>query len=407
MIKTDKIKKYLIIIPILVILFWASFALFHENFFIGKDGDFQYFYFAGIRVIQNPSTLYNGDHLYLNLPIFAYSFVIFTIFPYWEAHLVLWGLNTILGIIFVIELSRILKLLGIEKEITRMVFLFICVVNWTIYVNFYYPQIKIIVAVIVMFIIRREIEFRDKRKSKLYYFINYFLMIYSLSISPYYIFMWIIIVMDDIGKANLFKRECIIKIVSIIAIFLGQNIILFLFWIYPNLLGEYLNGGFSFFRLFYTDEIMDLQIFLSPFSIIFLLILIISNLGISFSNYDLGVKLGLSGVFYLLFNGYGTSVCFISASMVIFLFTIFLEEGDSIIDTLKNNKTHTLGLLILLIFNISTIYNTTIQEEFPFLFQPPLSLFFIYRLPILLCVMVVSLILLKLQIVRENRGEIT
>ena len=160
----EKLKKYVILLPISFVLFWAFFALFHENFFVGKDGDFQYFYNASVRLLQNPSTLY-ADPLFLNLPAFAYSFVVFAIIPYWEGHFLLWGINIILGVLFVLELNKIFRLIGLEKEITRAFFLLIVVVNWTIYVNFYYPQIKIIVATIVAFVVRRQFEYKNKGKS--------------------------------------------------------------------------------------------------------------------------------------------------------------------------------------------------------------------------------------------------
>ena len=308
------LRKYIIFIPILILLAWAVFAILHENFYIDRiQMDFSIFYRAAVRIVDNPNNLYLGDPGYYHLPAFAYFFTFIALFPHWQAHLVLFSLNIFIGIFFILELNKILKLIGLENNIYRTIFISIICCSFNIYVQFYFPQVKLILALILFFIIRREFEWKklERQKDVKYYLINYFLIVFSLSIAPYYIFIYITIIIHDIGKTNLLKKQSIYHYLVILIIFLLQNFILLL---YPNLIIEYLTRGITFadiHNIAYLDDlILEYNIEMNS-TLVFLIPLVVSNLIICFSPYELPKKLGLSGLCYVFFNCYGSSELFI------------------------------------------------------------------------------------------------
>lgn len=368
----DFLKKYVLIIPISILVFWALFALIQVNFYLDTStmgSDFTYFYNAAIKIIQNPSMLYidEGKSFY-NLPAFAYFFIIFTIFPFRVAHFVLFFSNIILGILFILELNKIMKLIGMNHDFLRIVFISIIIFSWNIYFQFYYPQVKFIVGLIMLFIIRREIEWKKKslEKDMKYYLLNYFLMIFSLSMAPYFIFIYLILIVDDIGIKNLLKKKGLTHFFLLIIIFLLQNITLF---IYPNLIIEFLEKGINFNRgtSSYLRDIwasIDLNI---NITLIFLIPLIIGNLFICFSKFDLPTKLGLSGLCFLIWSTYGSDEEFISECLLLILFAKYMIMEKSIIKTILKNKFLVIGLAALLFLNIMNTFDFTFYKWFPFL----------------------------------------
>jgi hypothetical protein len=411
--ENKKKKNWLIILPILVILFWGIFCLIHENFYLTKyETDFTYFYDAGHRIANNPLTLYDVSQYY-HLPIFAYSFIFISMFPYWNAMLVMFAINIIVGILFVIELNKVFQLMNIKNNLTRAVYISIICSSWNIYLQFYYCQVKIIVVLILIFVIRREIQYKEQKKSFnskkkfWYYFINYFLIAYSLSITPYMIFFYLILFMDDFGKGNLFKRESLMKMGGFVGIIVAQN---FIFIIHPILFIEYISGV-SFFHLYYLVDILPYLSFniFQILSIPFLIILISLNLLILFSNYDLKTKMGLSGVVYLLFNGYGTSGHFIYIMLMFFLLIAQVKERESFIKTIKEkeNRLVILGMLFILILNVSSVYNSAIRDEFSILFNPPFEIFMISRHIILIGIITFILIIMGIKVKRKKKKVVS
>ena len=399
----EKLKKYSIVIPILTIIFWSIYALIHEGYFINhRIDDFGYFYNSSLRLLKNPATLYDDPHFY-HLPSFSYAFSFFVLFPLRESHLILWGINIVFGLLFVLELNKTFKLLGVEKIVSRSFVILSACASWNIYSQFRQPQVKLIVVVILMFVIRRELERKGEEKSWSYYALNYCLMVFSLSIAPYLLFLYAILVVDDIGKSNLFKKDSLLKILLLIGFFVAQNFVLFVY--FPQLIVDYL-GGVSFVHIFYLVDIQEFFDVSFQFnSIPFLVSLIVINLYIAISNYDLEVKVGLSGLAYLFFNSYGSSETFIWLTLALFLFVIAFEQKETLATTIRENIFVVCGVASVFILNITFQYNITIEKSFPFLFRPPFELIMAMRWVIVLSFILASLVLVKMSADKKSSTD--
>ena len=106
----EKYKLY-IIIPSICLCFWAFLAIFKDGFFIDPI-DYSAYYYAGKYIFTSPDLVYNIAHpsFYYYLPNIASIFSILSIF---EIHISAWiyyFLLIFIGLLFVVEMNKILKI---------------------------------------------------------------------------------------------------------------------------------------------------------------------------------------------------------------------------------------------------------------------------------------------------------
>lgn len=395
-----------LVIPIVLLLIISIYAILHESFFLVKveNGfyeDLQMFYRGGKILLIDPSDIYSVVGYFYSPSFSIFSLLLFYFFPLWEAHFVLWGLNIILGIGLIIELNKIFKLMELNNDLYRVIFLSIAILSWDVYGQFYFPQAKMIVAFIIFFVIRREMEFREEKSLK-YYIINYSLMSFSLGISPYFIFLYMIIFINDVGRENLLRRSSIEKLFLFAIIILAEN---FLFILYPNLIFDFFDKGLGFSNGegwnwdIYVFYLRDLELPLGNFRIYFITSYIALSILIGISSYQLKTKVGLFGVVYLLTSSYGTVDEFIPICMVLFLFISFLEQEDRILDGIKKNKLVVIGLIGIILINANPYDPYTLYKYFPILLSPPFVSIMKFRVLIFVSMMVIPLIILKIKMI--------
>jgi hypothetical protein len=360
------------------------------------DDDFHMFHEAGVQFWNNYSLIYEVPG-FLYLPSFAVvSAFLFAPLPLWEAHFVLFSINLFLGIIFVIELDKIYELCGLKSRLNRLLFLSVSTASWFVYIQFYHPQAKLIVGVILFYILRKTLEFRKAKKEKTYlnYFIEYFLLSFALGISPYLIFMVFLLILDDIGSSNLLKKESIKKYLLFGGIFLAQNI---LFVISPNIIMDYITAGFGRYgghpsiNLFYVREWLSFEYadivenILTGLLLVFCIILGISRL-------KLPVKIGISSLLYLLLGTFGWSKEFIFISLLFLLLIPYVKQGEFSLDLAFDNFYIYTGMFCIFFINIQPVVGSTILGYLPFLQNFPFILIFYVRYLIFFIIFILVLI---------------
>jgi len=404
----NKIKSILyILVPSICFGFWAIINLIRLNFVIPDNiQDFTVFYNSGKQILIDPSQLYNIVG-YFYLPSFAALFSIsISLFPFTIAYYIFYVFNYIFGVLAIIEFNKILLLMGLRKKIFRFIFIMIIFNGYFAYYIFRFNQTKFIVCLILLFIIRRELQFKKYKKVKnfSYNLINYSLFVFAIAIAPSFIFFLLIYIFHDIQMKSIFKKENLQIYCIVIFMFIIQN---FLFVIYPSLLVRYLDGfsyihihGSHGIQLFYLREWFfpsyDERIILS---IIFTTILIISCLILILNkNLTLEKKFGYFSIFYL-FTGvysYQIFVLLILFSFIVLLIIPYLNQEEKGIDILKKNILPFIGLLLILIINFMPP-DFVIYEFFPILQTIPFVFFVNLRWLILASIMVLVLIILHLK----------
>ncbi len=382
MIIFKKIKDNIyLIIPTLCVVFWAFY------YFIKIGGippydrylDFGYFYESGKQVLTDPINLYEIKGIYY-LPSAATFFALtIAIFPLHISYYAFYCINIVLGILVVIEFNKILKLMDIEDKFTRFVFLILISNGWFLHFLFTFSQIKLLISLIFILIIKREIQCRiDEREKDLKYnFINYFLLVFIIGIAPNLIFLFFIFLFNDINIRDIFKKKNIQIYLLIIVIFIIQN---FLFIIFPSLICDYLAVdlvGFGEIRWGHTSAIFYGIILYQPFYGVFLLsatiiIALISIILAFHKNLPLETKIGFFSLTYLLLGMYsGGFLCHMNMMFSLFLFIPIIKKEEKIPELIKQNKLIFLSFLIyaavLFIGPIETIQKyIAITREFPF-----------------------------------------
>ena len=384
-----KIKLYLLV-PCAVIVGWFFYALFHRSvwfYTLGNVSDLTWMWYTGKQVLIDPSELYayNALHNSYYLPAFSIFAAIFLApFPLIGAHYVLSITNIVLGILFVFELNKIYKLLGLKEEWKRFILLMISVCSWMVYGQFFAPQNKLIVAII--FVVSIRVQIQSKLLSTKKGYIYYFLMIFALSIAPYFVFIFLILLLDDIKLKDFFKKESIKKFM-ILALFVAiQN---YLYFIYPHFLFDGLiKKGllYGVERGINTFWLMDsIYLFINvPLSTFLLFSLFIGNIIIKVFKMKLEIKIALSGLIYIWCGGYGWSEEFIPMCFILFLFIPFLKKEKSIKKLLKNQKLVSLCLIIMFIINMLPVNVEMYYRVIPFLINQPFLTIIILRYVILL-----------------------
>ncbi|MFX0138672.1 MAG: hypothetical protein ACFFDN_33830, partial [Candidatus Hodarchaeota archaeon] len=174
-----------------------------------------------------------------------------SLFPYNIAYFIWYGLNYIFAALLVIEFNKILKLLSIKEKIHRFLFLMVISNGFLILIQFALNQTKFFVCAILLFILRREIQYKKEEKEKdfKYKFITYFLFVMIVGMVPYFLFLLLIFIFHDIPFSEVFEKENLKTYGLVALIFIAQN---FLFIIYPRLIFDYY---FIIFRYYQNYQI--------------------------------------------------------------------------------------------------------------------------------------------------------
>ncbi|MFX1443338.1 MAG: hypothetical protein ACFFHV_07995 [Promethearchaeota archaeon] len=365
--------------------------------------DFQIFYDSGRQIFINPANLYNVRG-FRYMPSFAMLFAVsISLIPYKEAYYIFFIINYILGVISIIEFNKILSLMNIKKKSNRAIFLLIISNGYFVYYQFYFNQSKYLTFVILLFILRRELQFRieEKPKELNFYIINYGLIVFAIGMAPYFIFFLLIYLFQDIPRKDIFKRESRRKYLIIIIWFILQNI---LFLIYPFQIISFLDGFNrpqrrpNYFKIIYLREWIEL----SPneiknFTILFSIILFIVTLILMFNDKLLiEEKFGYFAIAYILIGvfSYTFLLGLILYSFVLLLFAPHLSENYKGIEFITKNRIVIIGISSILA--IFFAWSSLILYNFiPGLKEYPMIIFYYLRWVFLLSIMIYSLIKLK------------
>ncbi|MFX0072168.1 MAG: hypothetical protein ACFFAO_13860, partial [Candidatus Hermodarchaeota archaeon] len=233
-------ENFYLIIPAFCIVFWAILCLIQKEF-VTMTGDFRVHYNAG-RVIHNdPRKIYDVSG-FLYLPSYAVLFsVTISLLPYSLAPTVFYIINYIAAVLALIEYNKILKLMNVKEKNYRFIFLMVISNGFFVYNQFFFNQHKYILFLILLFILRRELEFNkyEKIKDLKYYLINYNLFIFALAIAPYFFYLLLIYVFQDISRNEILKKKNIQTYCLVAGLFVAQN---FLFILYPELIFGFIDG---------------------------------------------------------------------------------------------------------------------------------------------------------------------
>lgn len=397
-----------LIIPIICIGMWALFNLIHNlltiNSFIIINNDFSWYYYSGKNFLLDPSDLYNPKRRYYLLPAFAMLLsVTISLFPLLIAQYIFYIINLILAIIFTLEYNKILVLMKVKKKIYRFIFLIIVSNSWYVYGQFYQNQYKYIMGVIILFILRQEIQNRIKEKEKdlKYYIINYGLFVFAVGLVPPMIFFLLIYIFQDIHFNDIFKKYNVKKYGMVLLMFSIQNFIVF---IYPHyfldMLGLYIRWNTTArggdFPLFYLREWVILDSYIVPIIISTILISIVTFFFILNNKMKLEEKFIYFSIICLdfyMFAGRGVIILF---PLAILYYIPFLNQDEISINFIKRNRFILIGLssisAILLMPRDFTIY-----KYFPVLQDYPYFILINLRLIFFLFIFNITIIILYIQ----------
>ena len=223
-----------LLIPIICFIVWG---LSSRNLY---EYDFICFYFAGRQILINPADLYKAPN-YVYLPSFAIFFAFtFSLLPFRVSLFAFILFNYITGVFAILEFNKILILMDVKKKEHRFIFLILISNGFYIWAILHAIQFKFLVFLILLLIIRREIQYRSERKEKnrKYYILNYGLFIFMLGMSPYFVFLLFIYVFKEIQLKDLFKKENVEIYLIVVLWFVIQN---FIFILYPSQIFEALD----------------------------------------------------------------------------------------------------------------------------------------------------------------------
>lgn len=403
------IENLYLIIPAICIGFWALYSYFDQDPWGNYTWDLLIVYLVGRQVITNPGHLYDIP-TFLYMPNFAiFLALIISLFPYSIAYPILFTYNFIWGILANREYNKILILMDVKEKIHRFIFLMIISNGFFIYTQFYMTQTKYLLFLVLLFIIRREFQFKNVQKDKdlKYYLINYNLFILAIGMAPHFIFYFIIYLFQDIPRKEILKKENIRKFSLAVIFFIIQN---FFFIIYPYQIFEFLDGFNVVPRLDKKMKLLylrdwvnissELARILSVLSLItlsiFTLILLLKN------GLPIYKKFGYFSIAYILIGVqfYHTAVSLIFFSFVLLLFVPYLDQEKRGFEFIKSNKILLIGVFsILIIFFLDHgfiiyefIHEPTVQ---PFVFIDNI------RWIVFISTMLISLIFLELETKRN------
>ncbi|MFX0186775.1 MAG: hypothetical protein ACFE8A_03465 [Candidatus Hodarchaeota archaeon] len=369
--KFENFKAHLyIIIPLYCILCWAAYFVINGNFLLNYPVyDFTNYYTCGERVINNPSELYkhniyNGRRYgYKYFPNFAVivGVPLYLIPTMLLAYQIFFIINIFLGLVFTLLFNRILYLLNLKERLHRFLFLIVVSNGWLVLQLYANNQVKYLIGVILLFILRQEIQFRlgQIKKDTKYYLINYNLFIFAVGMFPYFLFFFLIYIFQDISLKELFERVNLKKYSIIIISFLIQN---FLFIIYPELIFDYyevvqrdirrVDMGLNYFYLqffndYYFDSLSNNSKAIISSILNFILYGIVVIL-IIYRKLKLEEKFGILSLSIVFLNYVSYRIGLILFPLICLLFVPYLEKDIFFTDFIKKNKIILIGLLSVL-----------------------------------------------------------
>lgn len=388
-------EKYYLIIPLISLSIWCLLVLIHEDFFLSIINTLRYdflpLYNAGKEVYLNPSLLYDVTGYYY-LPIFAVVYgALFSWIPInmvWYVH---YTFVFILAILSLLEFNKILKLLKLEQKYLRVILNTFFMFGWPIYLIFYLNQAKFIVVLSILFIIRREIQYRnlEKEKTLSYFIINYSLLAFSLSITPYLIFLGLVFVLNDIDVKKVFNKSNLSRILVFLFVLIIQN---FLFLFFPHLIIEFFEKGLDHglttvqVMIFWNVDGLNSEVLSSIKIISFISMgLLTLYFWLLKNNLSIEKKLGYFTLALLYLDAWkGYVLLLISLPCIYILLVPVLKQ----LNTWKIYKNIPLLIFFLSVFMIliQMTYNETFFQYFPFLQDYPFILLVYFRwfVPILL-----------------------
>ncbi|TFG25708.1 MAG: hypothetical protein EU529_00410 [Promethearchaeota archaeon] len=376
-----------IIIPLICIGIWALYCLTLVT--INQEipfWDFGIYYYSGRQLLINPNSFYKKDYGYwgvIYLPFFLMLWAIsLSLLPYNISYLIWYGLNYIFAILLVLEFNKILKLLGIREKMHRFLFLMVISNGFLIFHQFALNQSKFLVGAILLFILRREIQYNKEEKEKdfKYKFITYFLFCMIVTMAPYFIFLLLIFMFHDIPFGELFKKENLKTYGLVAVIFLSQN---FLFFIYPGLILDYFEVLKFYqilqFRLVHYYLIIINEIFIIPNMtqfIVSLILLIILGEIIGFliitKKLKIHEKFSYFAISFIFLYSLADKTLIILLPLTLLLFIPYFHQDVRGRDFFKKNKYILIGLLsvlgIYLSVNVVNPFNPVENPLYPNIF---------------------------------------
>ncbi|MFX1392125.1 MAG: hypothetical protein ACFFAH_00995 [Promethearchaeota archaeon] len=406
-----------LIIPAICIGLWALYS--HliqdpDNIF---TWDVDVVYVAGKKALTDPANIYD-------VPTFQYmpNFTIFiaiilSIFPYSLAYPILFLYNYLWAILAIREFNKILILKEVSKKIHRFMFLMIFSNGFWVYFQFYLVQTKFFVLLILLYIIRRELQFNIEQKEKdlKYYLINFNLLILAAGTAPQCILYLLLYIFQDVRYNEIFKKENFKKYIIAAGFFLIQNIF---FIIFPHQIFEFL-ARFQHMSeekrirmsLIYLREWVDiskrLSIILNILSLIALFIIIAFLI---YKNHlEIQEKFGwLSLAFILIgFWFHQSAPAIIFFSLILLLFVPHLNQDVKGFEFIKSNRILLTGILSILIISfLAYEYGFVMVLFIPRPKELILVLLLDLRWIIFFSIMIISLILIKLNLEKVNNNLI-
>ncbi len=366
---------------------WIKFDFFY---LLTDVKDYGFFYLSGAQILNDPENLYDVSG-FLYLPSFACVFVLFTFIDYLIGWYVFYIINLIFAVLSLIEFNKILKLLDIDKNWHRFLFLIVISGGWMVLYNMGLNQVKFIIRFIFFFVIRREMTCRKENieKTIIYYVINYSLFFFAIGMAPYFFLLAFFLLFHEIKFREIFSKQNIMKYIVFSCAFLSQNILLV---IYPTMFLDFLSSGLGaktstgIIPLFYLEDIFQniepiiKQIitisFFSILSIISIIILLNKKLKIEY-------KFGLFSLAYMFLGTFlGSNIQLVYLPFVMLLYIPFLEKEEEVVDFFKKNILFFIGLISILMIYFSPltyVYVFNVSKIFPFLLEEPFYTLLLWR----------------------------
>lgn len=403
----ERIEENLYLLtPMICIVLWALFNSLHAGFIPTKP-DFYVYYESGKYLYTKPADLYEPGSRYYYMPVLAtFCAITISFLPYFLAYYIFYLANIILGIIFVREYNKILVLKDIKEKWHRFIFLMVISNGMIIYSIFYQNSFKFLIGLVLIFVIRREIQYRKQERERNYkfYLINYGLFTFIVGLFPPLIFFLLLYALNNIQITDILKKENIKKYAIILVMFTSQNV---LFLIYPSLIFDFLRGyeGHNqrgYLPLFYLREwiVLDNYNFIYCISTVYMLVVLM----VLFINnqFQIEEKFAYCSFAWIIFSVYGGRSLLFLFPFALLLYIPFLEKNNAYIEFFKKNKIILIGL-ISVIGIYFMIPDFTILKYIPVFKEFPYIIFLYLRWLILLCIFCGSVIILYSKKFINNR----
>lgn len=353
-------KNCYLIIPIIIIAIWAFIAILkrlpldHRGIFIS---DFGYYYQYSLRWFAEPDKIYETRYYYHPFTL-VFFFLFYGFLPLFYAHWLNMILNFVFYSLLMIEADKLLKFANLNKFLHRLIILIVCFNGWHIYMNFFYNTFKPFVAFVIIFLLRREIQFNqeDRKKSLFYYFINYYLFFLILCISPYLVYFFIIFFFYDIPLKDLFKKKYLGRYIMLLIVLISQN---YLFLIYPNLIEGFLSGllfpseslGEPYFFYLFLPTFVSISMRTTLTLIIVIFLLIMAIIITIMPKLNLQQKFSYYALFHFTFSPF-RNYYFLALllPLVMIIYIPFLKENDNFFTFIKKNILIVIGCCAIAIY---------------------------------------------------------